>query len=587
MSERAKAAADRIREKISILDVLVAYGYRVRNDGGGREQQFSCDLHGDGVDGTPSARVYPDSNSWYCVATTERVLTEKGWLRLGDMAQRSLRAHDGSSWEEPLYIPRGVRLTVKVSTRAGYEVTVTPDHEIEVTERGWVEAQHLHPGDVLVVPKPLEPRFNTDKALDVDDLNGRSYGRYPKLSLPETWSVELGEALGYVFGDGWVVPRKNPASGMVGLTSHASDVVDARAVFHHMQAWASGRGSEVHRTDMAVVKGKEYVQDQYVFTIGNDGFCEFFLRLGLDKSLPANQRHVPESIWTAPECGVRGFLRGVYGADGSVFRPSDRKGVRVNLYSVSEPFLRDIQLILLQFGIHSRLHAPSKTRDSQGGLSHPAGYLQLATGKDILTFRERIGIAGARKQAVLDSYEYNPRGSRPFKAVVRGVEPAGVVEVADLSMPVEHSFIAGGIKVHNCFACDKTRDAIETVRAKEDIGFWQAVKLLEKSSGLKPLPIDYGDNRQDIRAEIREALDPAKTFEDDEKRVASFLDSITHDRSLPLDAMLKFWEVFDQVVYNVRGPKGEGGPWSEAKGRVVLVGLIKRITDAEVEYLKA
>ncbi|MDB4278253.1 CHC2 zinc finger domain-containing protein [Deltaproteobacteria bacterium] len=65
---RAKQAADRIRADIPILRVLEDYGYYVHGDGGDREQQFSCDLHGDGQDSKPSARVYPDSDSWYCFA---------------------------------------------------------------------------------------------------------------------------------------------------------------------------------------------------------------------------------------------------------------------------------------------------------------------------------------------------------------------------------------------------------------------------------------------------------------------------------------------------------------------------------------
>lgn len=64
----AQARAARIREEVSILQVLEDYGYHVRADSGWREQQFSCNLHGDGWDTKPSARVYPDTNSWYCFA---------------------------------------------------------------------------------------------------------------------------------------------------------------------------------------------------------------------------------------------------------------------------------------------------------------------------------------------------------------------------------------------------------------------------------------------------------------------------------------------------------------------------------------
>ncbi len=65
---RAKEAADRIREEVPIVQVLVDYGYTVHPDGGDREQQFSCDLHGDGQDSKPSARVYPQSASFHCFA---------------------------------------------------------------------------------------------------------------------------------------------------------------------------------------------------------------------------------------------------------------------------------------------------------------------------------------------------------------------------------------------------------------------------------------------------------------------------------------------------------------------------------------
>ena len=58
--------SDRIRKKISIFSVLKKYNYDVVDSP--REQQFRCNLHGDGSDNSPSARAYPDSNSWYCFA---------------------------------------------------------------------------------------------------------------------------------------------------------------------------------------------------------------------------------------------------------------------------------------------------------------------------------------------------------------------------------------------------------------------------------------------------------------------------------------------------------------------------------------
>lgn len=65
---RGRQAADRIREEIPLVNVLADYGYGVYLEGGDHEQQFSCDLHGDGRDGKPSARLYPDNNQFFCFA---------------------------------------------------------------------------------------------------------------------------------------------------------------------------------------------------------------------------------------------------------------------------------------------------------------------------------------------------------------------------------------------------------------------------------------------------------------------------------------------------------------------------------------
>jgi hypothetical protein len=66
---RGRRAADRIREEIPLAQVLADYGYAVYSDeSGGREQQFSCDLHGDGSDNKPSARLYPHGNQFFCFA---------------------------------------------------------------------------------------------------------------------------------------------------------------------------------------------------------------------------------------------------------------------------------------------------------------------------------------------------------------------------------------------------------------------------------------------------------------------------------------------------------------------------------------
>lgn len=62
---RSERRVARIHEVVRIDRVLESYGYRVQANVD-RDQQFPCDMHGDGTDGKPSARVYPSTNQWYC-----------------------------------------------------------------------------------------------------------------------------------------------------------------------------------------------------------------------------------------------------------------------------------------------------------------------------------------------------------------------------------------------------------------------------------------------------------------------------------------------------------------------------------------
>ena len=557
--------------------LLSSFGYRVRADGGDREEQFQCDLHGDGRDNKPSARFYPD-NTWYCVDIREPILTDNGWVLLGDLASDSCRVLNGNGeWKTPLqYIPRGQKELIKIQTSAGYSVKVTPEHEIDVLGKGWVKARDILVGDILKVVAPTVPCFPVGKEIPVADLNTRKYQGRLSLNLPDRWSLELGECLGYIFGDGWVTHRENPSSGIVGLTSHADDADDARRIFNIMQDWVPGRGSESHRTDATHVNGRVYRQNQYVFSIGNDDFCRFFQRLGLDKGRPPKERRIPGGLWQAPEEGVRGFLRGVFATDGTAFQPKDRSKIIINLYSVSGDFLSDVQMLLLQFGVYSRIYKPANT----SGRS-PCWYLQLATSADILTFRERIGFANKRKQEVLNSFVLNPKGTRGFKPVVSGISPAGVFEVADIAMPVEHSFIAGGIKVHNCFACGITRDTIATVRAKVDLDFMGAVEWLETKYNLPPMPFEEGDDQTPRTAtqQIADSIVTSQTFDEIKDQTRKRLDRVTKERSLPLDDILKFWEAFDQISY---GHHKDQIPEHKAKRAMALlaVSILEKLKEA-------
>jgi len=136
---RSRRAADRIRQEIPIIRLLEDYGYEVDSRGGDREQQFSCDLHGDGRDSKPSARVYPGSGQFFCFACGRSrdhiaLVREKEGLSFWD-AVRSLEKRFGLPplpWEPGDSQPR---TTPKGEIEAALDPSETPERALHRLER--------------------------------------------------------------------------------------------------------------------------------------------------------------------------------------------------------------------------------------------------------------------------------------------------------------------------------------------------------------------------------------------------------------------------------------------------------------------
>ena len=132
-----------------------------------------------------------------------------------------------------------------------------------------------------------------------------------------------------------------------------------------------------------------------------------------------------------------------------------------------------------------------------------------------------------------------------------------------------------------CFFCDKTRDAISTVRERTEMSFSQACEWLEKEYGLPPLP--WGDfvedeeevvarNLHNVRGAVDAILSPTHTYEEDRTVTHRLLARRTQERDIPLSVILACWEAFDVTCMMV-----DEKQWSETKGRETLVRIRQRV----------
>ncbi len=358
----------------------------------------------------------------------------------------------------PAWLTRRQTPVMRLETKQGYTVTATPDHRF-LTPNGYVELQDLRPGDAILLQSGegvwsrddrlphmarLRERMAT-MALAGDRASGRTVQRRDfqeqYAHIPQRWSHDLGVVLGVLVGDGWL----SAGSGSpVGFAISEPELL-AR-VHEPMKRWF-GAG---HLHPRGRVTQLTYGRLPY----------EFFRSLGVSEA-KAHEKRVPESIWRAPREAVVGFLQGLFSADGSVQVNESKGDCTVRLASSSRELLRDVQILLSNFGIVARIYQRRDAGqrwmpDGQGGRAlyeHQAQY-ELVIGKaNRDRFAHAIGFLQREKQdKLLRFIDDKKRASNRevYQDVILTIEDAGLADVYDLTQPDTHSMIANGFVCHNC-----------------------------------------------------------------------------------------------------------------------------------------
>lgn len=416
-----------------------------------------------------------------CFIGDTRIATDKGWVKIVDLAEKGQPFYTATDDRAPMggvglaKEDTGVALraalpaaltrrqtdVMRLETKHGYQLTATPDHELLTANRGYVALQDLRRGDQLLLqsaegswsqnwqlPNVAQVQMamatlgrGGDRASG--QLTTRQDFQAQYANMPTVWSHKLGMVLGYLVGDGWLSPTSNAPLDMA-FDSRQTDVIEE--VHSAMREWF-GAG---HLHDRGTVQQLTYGRMP----------AEFFATLGL-KPVRATEKQVPESVWSAPREVVVGFLQGLFTADGSVQVNEAKQDCTVRLASSSRELVSEVQSLLLNFGIVSRVYRrrPTMRRlmpDGKGGQKEydTAEQFELVIGKaNRNRFAELIGFVSEAKQLKLrgfiDGQVRGPYRER-FVAKVVGVFPAGIADVYDFTEPVTHSLIANGFVAHNC-----------------------------------------------------------------------------------------------------------------------------------------
>jgi deoxycytidine triphosphate deaminase len=367
------------------------------------------------------------------------------------------------------FIPQGRREIFELRTRTGLQIRATANHPFRILNR-WLPLSDLRPGDRIAVAREI-PLFG-------------------KTPIPE-WEATL---LGLMISEGQCdTPGHSPTyttadPGMVALLESAMA--------------ASGLGEITY-------KGRYGYR--LVNRRGRGGVAErnrahgWLQNLGLN--VGAARKFVPQIVFTAPEPAVRLFLQALFSGDGSIYH-SDR-GLFLEYYSSSRRLIEDVHHLLLRFGIFSLIREKTTAIGTQAckiqitdkdqilrfaqriGFS-PGSVKQRLLEETVLPMiaaqprcksnfdtlpKEAWALAGAAVRVgglSLNSLDIHtsPSQSVPMSAAVRialmtgdpyvsplvdgpvwdeveRIEPAGIEEVFDITVPTLHNFVANDFIVHN------------------------------------------------------------------------------------------------------------------------------------------
>jgi DNA gyrase subunit A len=315
----------------------------------------------------------------YCTTGDTRIETPNGSVRIGDLLDAMPNSDNDVDVEvldrlgRPVHASKlfhsGEHPTLRLRTREGYELTGTHNHPVlclvdmvGVPLLLWKQLDEVAAGDRVLLAR-----------MDRDD---------------EEWITgdESKEALllGAFVAEGWVTRD--------------------RAGFGNADTEFFGRVLSAYD---AVVGGKRSVGSE-------DGFQRFEARAGsgyvvtafaksclLDLSgSRSRNKHIPERVWRGSRPYKRVFLQSLFTGDGSCSL-LPRKTIQVSYSTYSDQLAKDVQLLLLEFGIVSKLCHYEKGETK----------VVITNKRDARRFALGIGFLGAKQRKLEAALAEIPRQS--------------------------------------------------------------------------------------------------------------------------------------------------------------------------------
>jgi len=374
-----------------------------------------------------------------CVPGDTLVATATGWRRIEKIAfDTEILGNDNQLHPvHPSFIT-GFKHVWRVCTSDGYELKATGNHLITTQNRGDVPVGDLRTGDMLVL----------------------SRGNFGNRSI----DANLAFSIGLAIGDGCVSHYDTPygqRARLIVTMNHneepilttAASSIQRQKDLHYALPYLEGRfvpraSSICHSKTTARI------------SCGAPAIVEDFSRYAvLDEN--SEKKRFTDAAFQLDQPSLSHMLRGLYTADGTVENYGE-KSHYIALDSCSLTLLQQVQIMLLSFGIKSKLYRNRRGKQFVNELPNGKGGTQLYPVKDMYSLRI------SRSSRVLFEREigFHPDSSKATKLPslneeiecyqdklttrFERLEAVHETLVYDLTEPATSHFVANGFVVHNC-----------------------------------------------------------------------------------------------------------------------------------------
>jgi DNA gyrase subunit A len=271
----------------------------------------------------------------YCVTGDTRVATPEGTTRIDALVPEAEPGSDndidlevldrlGRSARASMLFHSGDHPTLRLRTRHGHELTGTYNHPVLclVDMAGvplllWKLLEEIEPGDRVLISRTPQTAGGDATLSDHDR--------------------QLALLAGAFLSEGWISPNRG---GFNNVDKDFFDVVLAAydAVVGGLRYVSSrpiASGSFLHEID---IQNLSHLRESPLGSMSGR----------------ASEKKVPEFVWRSPAAFKRVFLRAIFTGDGSSSL-LPRRSIQVSYSTYSEQLARDVQLLLLERGVVSRI----------------------------------------------------------------------------------------------------------------------------------------------------------------------------------------------------------------------------------------